>query len=397
MRSVIEVVPEAMLLIIGDTLDSDRDKTAKLALRQAICNAGLTSRVVFAGFVEDVTDMMAAIDLLVLPSHREGMPRTIIEAMASGKPVVATNIRGCREEVVPDLTGVLVPVKEPEALATAITSLLSNPDLARQMGDEGRRRALEFFDEKIVLDRQIEVYRELVRRKLRQKMWLGRMATKKKRIQLWLKRAMDLIISSLSLLLLGLPFLIIGILIKFDSPGPIFFRQERIGKNGKPFVNLKFRTMLENSGTEGDVPFRQIEGDPCITKVGRVLRNWGLDELPQLVNVLMGEVSIVGPRAGLRYQVELYNDFQRQRLFVKPGITGLAVVNGRNSLSWKRRIKLDVWYVRHWSPWLDIKIILRTFWVVLVKHEGVYGPGGVNDDFLSSTHAPELTGVSRSS
>ena len=396
MRLVVGTVPDAKLLLVGDTLDSDRDKTAKLALRRAIGQNGLTHRVVFAGFVEDVASMMAAIDLLVLPSHREGMPRTIIEAMASGKPVIATNIRGCREEVVHGLTGLLVPVKDSAALATAIVRLLSNPELAWQMGDKGRRRARELFDEQAVLDRQVEVYRKIVNRKLMQKTWLDR-RTKIKQIRLWSKRAMDLTLSSLSLLILSLPFLIIAILIKFDSPGPIFFRQERIGEGGKPFVNLKFRTMLENSGTGGGVPFRQAKNDPCITKVGRVLRIWGLDELPQLINVLKGDISIVGPRAGLRYQMELYNDFQRQRLLVKQGLTGLAVVSGRNLLSWKQRIRLDVWYVRHWSLWLDIKIILKTFWVVIVKCEGVYGPDGLNDDFISSLHPSELRKGSRSS
>ena len=276
-----------------------------------------------------------------------------------------------------------------KALATAIISILSDPGMARQMGDQGRRRARELFNEQTVLDRQVEMYHEIVYKKLGRYTGVDK-KSKIKKVQLWAKRVMDLTLSFLSLLILSLPFLIIGILIKLDSPGPIFFRQERIGERGKPFVNLKFRTMLENSGTGGGVPFRQTRSDPNITRVGKVLRALGLDELPQLLNVLKGEISIVGPRAGLRYQVDLYNNFQRQRLLVKQGITGLAVVNGRNLLSWKQRIRLDVWYARHWSLWLDVKIMLRTFWVVLVKREGVYGPEGKNDDFISSVPLPEL-------
>jgi len=99
--------------------------------------------------------------------------------------------------------------------------------------------------------------------------------------------------------------------------------------------------------------------DSRITRVGALLRNWGMDELPQLINVFVGEMSLVGPRPTLRYQVEHYNDFQRRRLKMKPGITSLAVVSGRNALSWKERIELDVWYVEHWSLWLDIKILFK--------------------------------------
>lgn len=123
------------------------------------------------------------------------------------------------------------------------------------------------------------------------------------------------------------------------------------------------------------------------------MRNWGLDELQQLINVLKGEMSLVGPRPTLKYQVEQYDDFQRKRLLVKPGITGLAVIHGRNLLSWEERIKYDVWYVKNWSLWLDLKIMLKTLWVVLVARQGIYGPGGINDDFtgdLTQRRAEEL-------
>jgi lipopolysaccharide/colanic/teichoic acid biosynthesis glycosyltransferase len=126
-----------------------------------------------------------------------------------------------------------------------------------------------------------------------------------------------------------------------------------------------------------------MDGDERITRAGKFLRTWSLDELPQLINVLRGDMSIVGPRPTLPYQVELYNDFQRRRLLVKPGITGWAQVNGRNAISWEQRIKLDVWYVENWSLWLDVKILLKTVTVVIRK-EGLYGEGGVNDDFVSS-------------
>lgn len=122
--------------------------------------------------------------------------------------------------------------------------------------------------------------------------------------------------------------------------------------------------------------------DPRITRVGQRLRNLGLDELPQLLNVLAGEMSLVGLRPALAYQVERYDATQRRRLEVRPGITSLAVVSGRNALSWSERIELDVWYIDHGSLRLDLKILLRTLWCVLVTRKGLYGTDGVNDPFV---------------
>ncbi|RLB08966.1 MAG: hypothetical protein DRG39_08145, partial [Deltaproteobacteria bacterium] len=168
--------------------------------------------------------------------------------------------------------------------------------------------------------------------------------------------------------------------IKIDSKGPVFFRQERVGKNGKIFKIWKFRTMVMGAVSQG-LGFNVARDDPRITRVGKFLRRWGLDELPQLINVLKGEMSIVGPRPTLKYQVDRYDAFQRQRLLMKPGITGWALIHGRNLLSWEERIKYDVWYVEHWSLGLDLWIILKTLWIVLVTKEGVYGKDGINDDF----------------
>ena len=191
---------------------------------------------------------------------------------------------------------------------------------------------------------------------------------------------MDITISAFCITLLLFPFLIIAVLIKLDSPGSIFFRQERVGKGGKTYYIWKIRTMIENAVEHG-LGLNVTEDDSRITRIGKFLRGWGLDELPQLINVFKGEMSIVGPRPTFRYQTELYDDFQRQRLLMKPGITGLAITEGRNSLPWEERIKLDVHYVWHWSLWFDIKIIFKTFYVVLVTRKGIYGPKGVNDDF----------------
>jgi len=147
--------------------------------------------------------------------------------------------------------------------------------------------------------------------------------------------------------------------IKVEDGGPVLYRQRRIGCGGQEFELLKLRTMVVGAEQQG-AGFAVNRGDPRITRVGRVLRRLSLDELPQLWNIVRGDMSLVGPRPTLAYQVERYTPRQRRRLEVKPGLTGWAQVHGRASLPWEKRIELDVWYVEHRSPWLDLRILLRT-------------------------------------
>ena len=181
-----------------------------------------------------------------------------------------------------------------------------------------------------------------------------------KKSQFFFKRVFDLFIALPALILLLPFFLIIAILIKMDSNGHVFLNQERIGKDGKPFYPFKFRTMVEGAIGKG-LGYTVAKDDERITKIGKFLRKWGIDEFPQLINILKGEMSLVGPRPTFRYQVEKYNDFQKKRLLVKPGLTGWAIVHGRNSLTWDERINYDVWYVKNWSLWLDIKILFNIY------------------------------------
>jgi len=184
------------------------------------------------------------------------------------------------------------------------------------------------------------------------------------------KEVFDKIVSFVALLVLMPIFLVVALLIKLDSKGTVFFIQERVGKNGKPFKAIKFRTMLV--GADKKTRGRYIDKEnPYVTHFGKFLRRSSIDELPQLINVLKGEMSLVGPRPTLKYQVEKYNEYQKKRLLMKPGITGWALVNGRNKLTWEERIKYDVWYAENWSFWLDIKILFKTVWVV-AKGEGLY-------------------------
>jgi lipopolysaccharide/colanic/teichoic acid biosynthesis glycosyltransferase len=172
-------------------------------------------------------------------------------------------------------------------------------------------------------------------------------------------RAADVAIAG-SALVLASPFLALAaIAAKLEDGGPVLYRQTRVGKDGADFELLKLRTMVVGAETMG-AGLSVNQGDPRITRTGRLLRKLSLDELPQLWNVVRGEMSVIGPRPTLRYQVEQYNERQRHRLDVRPGITGWAQVNGRAALPWADRIELDVWYVEHRSPQLDLRILART-------------------------------------
>ena len=192
------------------------------------------------------------------------------------------------------------------------------------------------------------------------------------------KRIVDILASGIALVVLLPIFAIIGIFIKLNSKGPVFFVQERVGKDGKIFKAYKFRTMIDKAVAIGGK--RISQDDLRITRVGKYLR-WGIDELPQLINVFKGEMSLVGPRPTLIEQVSRYSKEHRRRLEMKPGLTGWALVNGRNVLSWPEKIKLDIWYIDHWSLWLDFKILFKTIWVVIFTKEGVYGDDGVNTGY----------------
>ena len=174
-----------------------------------------------------------------------------------------------------------------------------------------------------------------------------------------MNRALDVAGASLGLVLAS-PFLAAAaIAIKLDGGGPVLYRQQRVGKDGREFELVKLRTMVVGAERQG-AGWAVDHGDPRITRVGSVLRRVSLDEVPQLWNVVRGEMSLIGPRPTLAYQVEQYTPHQRRRLDVRPGITGWAQVQGRASLPWEERIELDVWYVEHRSPSLDLKILART-------------------------------------
>lgn len=195
-----------------------------------------------------------------------------------------------------------------------------------------------------------------------------------------LKRAFDLVVASLMLLMLLPLFVVLAIMLKRDSQGPVFYLSRRYGRRGQEFLMYKFRSMVNNADdlqsqlqdkNEVDGPIFKIRSDPRVTEFGKFLRKFSLDELPQLINVLKGEMSLVGPRPFPIDQIEKEDLRQLKRLEVKPGITGLWQIRGRSDLSFDRLIKWDIWYINNWSFWLDINILLQTVPVV-VKGKGAY-------------------------
>jgi exopolysaccharide biosynthesis polyprenyl glycosylphosphotransferase len=205
-------------------------------------------------------------------------------------------------------------------------------------------------------------------------------------MSLRLKRAVDVVVAAGSLILLSPVLLLTAIAIKLESPGPVTFRQERVGRDGRRFHFYKFRSMHMNNddsrhrelvsgmingkgaapaGETNGKPVYKIANDPRITRVGRLIRRYSIDELPQLFNVLRGDMSLVGPRPPIAYEVEEYTAWHRRRLGVRPGLTGLWQTMGRSKRTYNQMVKLDIFYIEHWSLWLDMRILFATLRVVL--------------------------------
>jgi len=214
-----------------------------------------------------------------------------------------------------------------------------------------------------------------------------------------IKRLFDVLISAFGLILLLPLLVIVALMIKFTSKGPVIFKQERLGKNGSVFKIWKFRTMVVGAEKQG---VYESKNDARVTGIGRILRKLSLDELPQFVNILKGDMSIIGPRPTLTYHpwpLEDYTDFQRKRLNVRPGVTGYAQVNGRKNVEWNERIKLDVYYVENISFWLDTKIFFKTIKNILLMKDNYNEGKTVNNNLtlMYITNEPKLALVAEES
>lgn len=200
-----------------------------------------------------------------------------------------------------------------------------------------------------------------------------------------IKRGLDLAFSLFGLIMLAIPFLIIALVVKLHIKGPVFFKQPRPGKNGKIFYLYKFRTMKDLKDENGNL----LPDDKRLSKIGIFLRRMSLDEIPELWNVLKGDMSLVGPRPLVVQYLNRYTPEQARRHEVYPGITGWAQVNGRNAISWEEKFRYDVWYVDNWSLWLDIKIILMTI-INVIKGEGISQPGYATMEEFKGNHYKEF-------
>ena len=198
---------------------------------------------------------------------------------------------------------------------------------------------------------------------------------------MFIKRLLDIVISATALILFSPFMLIIYLLVRINLGGPAFFLQERVGKDNKIFKMIKFRTMKNSTDKDGNL----LSDNERLTKFGRFLRSFSIDELPELINILKGDMSLVGPRALLVQYLEHYNSEQIRRHEVLPGLTGWAQINGRNSITWCEKFKLDVWYVDNWSLWLDVKIFFLTFWKVF-KREGINQSETVTMEYFNGTN-----------
>lgn len=206
-----------------------------------------------------------------------------------------------------------------------------------------------------------------------------------------IKRAVDLVSAVVLLILLSPLLLLVAVAIKLDSLGPVFFHQQRLGMDERPFGVWKFRTMVVDA-PEMEGGMLSGKDDPRITRIGHWLRKFRIDELPQLINVVVGEMSLVGPRPLVATFFEHWSPSDRRRLNVRPGITGWQQINGGETNTWEERCRLDIWYVDHWSLWLDFKILAKTLPVVL-SADTAHGADGLKRSAVppgAATDAPEL-------
>jgi lipopolysaccharide/colanic/teichoic acid biosynthesis glycosyltransferase len=337
--------PDSHLVLCGDREQHDPVAPATWEL---VVN---DSRVhIVKEAIENMPQVYAAMDVCVLPTYREGLPNAILESAAMGIPVVATRVTGCVDAVRDGETGFLIPPRNPAAVAEAVGRLFDNPDLRVRMGQAGRRFVARFFSHHDVSLRLAREYRELAQKLT---------APSALRWSDLAKRGCDICFASAALVFVA-PVLIATMAASRLMLGPpTLFHQKRIGYREREFTLLKLRTMADARDATGDL----LPDHLRMTSLGRLLRKLSLDELPQLCNVLKGEMSMVGPRPLLPEYLPRYTPFQRRRHEVKPGITGWAQVNGRNGLTWEQKFELDVWYVDHWSLWLDVKIL----WLTVLK------------------------------
>jgi lipopolysaccharide/colanic/teichoic acid biosynthesis glycosyltransferase/glycosyltransferase involved in cell wall biosynthesis len=347
------------LLLVGPDESRLRSRVESLCARHA-------ARLRFIEFTARPQDFMAAADVLCLPSYREGFGSVVIEAAACGVPAVASRIYGLVDAVEEGRTGLLHAPHDVQGLAELLRRLADDSGLRRTLGEAARCRAEADFPVSRLTNALLSFYAEMLAGVAHRGFY-----------RRFGKRAVDVVVASFALVLATPLLVAIGMLVRVTLGAPLLFRQRRPGLNGIPFTLVKFRSMTDRYDGRG----RALPDGERLTRIGRFLRASSLDELPELWNVLKGDMSLVGPRPLLLEYMPLYSDEQARRHQVRPGITGLAQVNGRNGLSWPERLALDVQYVERCSLWMDIGIVGRTLWDVLGAR-GINQPGRATVDYF---------------
>ncbi len=316
----------------------------------------------YLGETDNVRPFLTASSVFVLPSfHREGLPRSILEAMSTGRAIITTDMPGCRETVHEGVNGFLVPPKDAGALAAAMERFLQEPALIGTMGAASRARAQAKFDVRIV---NAILLREMGLAPVSPLPLLGgaRGAQQTRSLRPdGLRRAIDAVAAATGLML-GAPIIAAVYALVLATMGrPVFFVQERAGLHRQPFRMVKFRTMTDARDAQG----RLLGDELRVTGFGRFLRRSRLDEMPELWNILRGQMGLVGPRPLLPTSAPNLGAAGDERLSVRPGLTGWAQVNGNTLLSDAQKLSYDLWYVRNRSLALDAKIIVKTLAVIV--------------------------------
>jgi glycosyltransferase involved in cell wall biosynthesis len=338
-----QTFPDARLLLVGDFEEGD---PVDEAVR---CDLESEPGVIFAGMVKDIPKYYAAMDVLALPTYREGFPNVPLEAQAACVPVVTTRVTGAVDSVLDGVTGTLIPPQDAEALVEALTNLLDNPNKRRSMGEAAACWVEDRFRRELIWEDLTADYDRMLN-------------PKPKRVyQKWGKRAFDFALAGTALLVLSPLLALIALIVRLGMGTPIIFKQERPGLETRPFRLMKFRTMTSERNQRGEL----LPDSKRLTGLGRFLRKTSLDELPELINVLRGDMSLVGPRPLLMRYLPFFTSEEQARFDVRPGLTGLAQVSGRNALAWDLRLAKDVTYVQTVSLSTDLKIIFRSIGQVL--------------------------------
>lgn len=314
--------------------------------------------ILFVGYQDNIKPYLAISNALVFASYREGFPNVVLQAGAMGLPSIVTDINGCNEIIIDGKNGIIIPVKNSEAIEKAVLRMIDEKDFFITLQSNARKMITSRYEQKEIWKAILKEYKQVEENQQNSQEW----SMYKKCI----KPSLDFSIAFLGFLVLSPLFFIVVLCLIFANKGTVFFYQNRPGIGDKLFTIIKFKTMNDKKDTNGNL----LPDHKRHTGIGRWLRKTSLDELPQLLNVIKGDMSIVGPRPLLPEYLDLYTVPQQRRHNVKPGITGWAQINGRNAIDWKTKFRYDLWYVEHQSFGLDVKIIFNTLLKVL-KVEGI--------------------------